>query len=80
MTINEILKEFNLNSEAESFGNGHINDTYIVKGNPKHTIQKINTFVFKKPEQLMENVDAVTSHLKNKIIGNAYGCKNKRRL
>ena len=51
MTINEIIKEFNLTAEAETFGNGHINDTYIVKGNPKHTVQKINTFVFKEPEK-----------------------------
>ncbi len=68
MTINEIIKEFNLTNEAESYGNGHINDTYIVKGNPKHTIQKINTFVFKEPEKLMDNVEAVTTHLKKKII------------
>lgn len=70
MNIKDILNEFNLTDEAESFGNGHINDTYIVKGNPKHTIQKINTFVFKNPEMLMDNVEAVTSHLKKKIIEN----------
>ncbi len=70
MNINDILKEFNLTDQAEAFGNGHINDTYIVKGNPKHTIQKINTFVFKNPEMLMDNIDAVTTHLKNKIIAN----------
>ena len=70
MNIQEILKEFNLTAEAETFGNGHINDTYIVKGNPKHTIQKINTYVFKNPEKLMDNVEAVTSHLKKKIIAN----------
>ena len=70
MTINEIVKEFNLTTEAEVFGNGHINDTYIVKGNPKHTVQKINTYVFKEPEKLMDNVEAVTNHLKKKIIAN----------
>lgn len=70
MTIKDILNEFNLNADAESFGNGHINDTYIVKGNPKHTVQKINTFVFKNPEKLMDNVEAVTNHLKKKIVEN----------
>lgn len=70
MTINEIVKEFNLTTEAEVFGNGHINDTYIVKGNPKHTVQKINTYVFKEPDKLMDNVEAVTNHLKKKIIAN----------
>lgn len=70
MNLKDILKQFNLTNEAEPFGNGHINDTYIVKGNPKHTIQKINTFVFKNPEMLMNNIEAVTLHLKKKIIEN----------
>jgi len=70
MNIKDILNEFNLTDEAQSFGNGHINDTFIVKGNPKHTVQKINTFVFKNPEKLMDNIEAVTTHLKKKIIAN----------
>lgn len=70
MNIKDLLNEFNLEYEAESFGNGHINDTYMVKGSQKHTIQKINTFVFKNPEKLMDNIEAVTSHLRKKIIAN----------
>ncbi len=70
MDMNEILKEFNLSYKAKNFGNGHINETFVVKGDPKHTVQKINTYVFKNPDQLMENIDAVTTHLRKKIIEN----------
>ena len=54
-------------------GNGHINDTYIVeyeKNDNTHLnylLQRINTNVFKKPAELMENIIGVTEFLKEKI-------------
>ena len=69
---------------AEPYGNGHINDTYAVNfingrvkinGAPDTEIpvervlmQRINQFVFKDPEKLMENVEKVTRFLKDKIV------------
>jgi Ser/Thr protein kinase RdoA (MazF antagonist) len=59
--------------EAVPFGNGHINDTYAVACSPtgekinRYILQKINHFVFREPEALMENIQRVTDHLSQKI-------------
>lgn len=57
---------------CEEFGNGYINGTFRVtcdvEGKREHfTVQKINHEVFKKPEELMENIFRVTSFLAEKI-------------
>lgn len=66
---------------AKEFGNGHINDTYLLTyeigkmGVMNVILQKMNKAVFPKPEELMENIVGVTSFLKNKILasgGNPY--------
>lgn len=55
------------------FGNGHINDTLCVScktedGKEKrYILQRINQEVFKKPEQVMENIVKVTAFLRKKI-------------
>jgi len=59
-------------TELKAHGNGHINDTFVIvcEENGRETrwiLQKINKYVFPHPEQVMENVLAVTSFLKNKI-------------
>lgn len=48
---------------------GLINATYLVETDKKekYILQKINTFVFKSPEKLMENIVGVTKHLSEKI-------------
>lgn len=50
---------------------GLINATYLVETDKKekYILQKINTFVFKSPEKLMENIVGVTKHLSEKIKG-----------
>ncbi len=51
------------------FGQGHINTTYSVKYKTKkgtsyrYLLQKINTYVFKNPDELMENIVGVTEFL-----------------
>ncbi len=67
---NEILSKFNISSEIKEFGNGHINDTYCTES-PKYILQRINTEIFKKPEELMANIENVTSFLKKKIQDNS---------
>ncbi|MGI6537059.1 MAG: phosphotransferase enzyme family protein [Caldicoprobacterales bacterium] len=60
-------------TDAKPYGGGHINDTFAVvcdreDGSIKrYILQRINTNVFKKPVELMENVAAITQYL-GKII------------
>ncbi len=48
---------------------GLINATYLIETDKaeKYILQKINTFVFKNPAELMENIVGVTSYLTEKI-------------
>ena len=54
--------------EAKPFGHGHINYTFHVRttNGSEYILQRINKHVFKNPEQLMENVIAVTEHIRSK--------------
>ncbi len=75
MEIKEILKKFKIVESVENYGNGHINDTYLVKSTPNYILQRINTSIFKKPNEVMDNIEAVTKHLSKKIKaegGNPY--------
>ena len=47
------------------YGNGHINETYLLVTNRAHLyiLQKINTYVLRNAAGLMENVAAVTEYL-----------------
>ncbi|MFV0351291.1 MAG: phosphotransferase enzyme family protein [Oscillospiraceae bacterium] len=53
----------------EPFGSGHINDTYAVyteKGGSKtisYILQRLNTHVFTRPREVMENIAGVTNYL-----------------
>ena len=69
--LNDILSNFSVNSTIRTYGNGHINDTYCTE-KPKHILQRINTNVFKNPDELMQNIENVTDFLRKKIIDN-YG-------
>jgi hypothetical protein len=59
--------------EAIPFGSGHIHDTYAVSfalGNRKtrrYILQRMNTHVFPKPKEVMENINKVTTHLRAAI-------------
>jgi hypothetical protein len=52
---------------CEPYGNGHINDTYLVICGKRFILQRINTGIFTKPVQLMENIVNVTKHIRNKV-------------
>jgi hypothetical protein len=57
-------------------GSGHINDSYCAifrqSGAPvRYLLQRINHSIFKDPTALMENIRRVTSHLAEKIAGEA---------
>ena len=51
------------------FGSGHINSTFKVTTDTGHeyVLQKINTYVFRKPIQLMANAQAVTDFIRQRV-------------
>ena len=67
INLEEILQQFNLSADIEPYGNGHINDTFLVTPK-KYILQRINVSIFKNPDELMDNIENVTSFLKEKII------------
>lgn len=67
-----------------SYGEGHINDTFLVEmielGNiKKYILQRINNSLFTNIEGLMNNIDLVTSYCKKNILKNG-GDPNKETL
>ena len=71
----EIARQFAIYGEFEdifSFGNGHINDTFLSRWNQagttvRYTHQKINHRIFIHPGEVMENIHRVTSHIRDKL-------------
>jgi len=86
--LRHLVSRFNFDGEflrGQSFGHGHINDTYRLDfkrtdGSLKsYILQRINNFVFQNPADLMKNIEAVTSHLRRKVIA-AGGDPNRETL
>ena len=70
---------------GEPYGSGHINDTYLVTFSSNGTetpyiLQRINHDVFTNPVALMENVERVTEHTRNKLIELGAGHVERRAL
>lgn len=73
-----IISQFDFNGElikVEPYGSGHINDTFRLtykENNDIHyyILQKLNTDIFTRPVELMENIVNVTTFLKKKVIEN----------
>jgi N-acetylhexosamine 1-kinase len=66
----KVLSHYNFGAEVEEvrpFGNGNINKTYLINtaNNQKFILQEINTKVFKKPKDVMRNIELVTNHIRN---------------
>lgn len=77
--LKRIAEKFEIEGKVESvasYGNGHINDTYIVVceiepgKTRRYILQRMNHEVFKDPKGLMENVVGVTAFLQKKIKEN----------
>ena len=77
MSYPEILNAFALpegERTAIPFGNGHINNTFLIRiaGTDKqYILQRINSYVFVRPRDVMENIQHVTAHLREKILAAA---------
>jgi len=68
MNIAIQTKAFSTDGNAiscEKFGNGHINETLKITTDTgkSYILQRINHYVFKEPEKVMENIFAVTNYL-----------------
>lgn len=78
MDLKIICKKFNLKGEfvkAKKMTNGIINNTYNVIFNEngvnyEYIIQKINKYVFKKPELVMQNILSISQHLISNMAKN----------
>lgn len=71
-TVEEILEAYGVGGQMADWTvlkTGHINRTYIITFNngEKRLLQQINTTVFTKPLELMDNVVRVTDFLRKKI-------------
>lgn len=77
-TLNELVSAFTFEGElvnTTQLREGHINDTYVFDFNDngktnRYLVQVLNTYVFRQPEALMNNVVGVTNHLRKAIIAN----------
>lgn len=75
--IRAVARQFQIDGEfrsAESYGSGHINDTYCAVfdqagTSTRYVLQRINHSIFKQPVALMENIQRVTAHLAGKMAG-----------
>ena len=67
----QICDRFSLEGKVlsvEKYGNGHINDTYLVTNTEKrYILQRINTSIFREPVKLMDNFVRVSKHISGKI-------------
>ena len=75
MQMIQVMENFKVKGSivhAQEYGNGHINKTYRIttSANEKYILQQINTNVFKKPKEVMENIELVTNHIRSKCNSN----------
>ena len=51
------------------YGGGHINDTFLVicTDGKEYVLQHINSYVFKHPDEIMENIMGVTEFITKKL-------------
>ncbi|MBR4039428.1 MAG: aminoglycoside phosphotransferase family protein [Clostridia bacterium] len=74
-TIKKVISQFVMpqgETEAAPYGNGHINDTLCVivhtaQGRKRYILQRVNSYVFPKPTNVIENIEKVTAYLKDII-------------
>lgn len=67
--VSELVKHFQMDLDDTNevpYGNGHINETYVVGIKKRYILQKINRNVFKDPTAVMNNITLVTEHLRRR--------------
>src|SRR5687767_2668576 len=70
--------------EVYEFGNGNINDTYLVTTDSveenQFVLQRINTHVFSQPRLIMQNMRAFTEHMRRRSLEEGHRWKMPRVL
>ena len=71
-TISSLVKAFGIPGEIRYIDTvrvGHINGTYSVTMDDGriYFVQRLNTYVFKQPHEIMENIAGVTAHISKKL-------------
>ena len=75
--IKHVLRQFCFEgrfADAQELLSGNINNTYRVSytqadgSRRDYVLQQINTYVFKKPEEVMSNVHRVTEHIERAVV------------
>lgn len=83
LPMEKVVSRFHLPGSfagAREINNGNINRTYEVSMDTgaSYIFQKINTYVFRHPREVMENILHVTEHIKKKLEG--AGDRHDRRV
>ena len=67
-------------TKVKEFGNGNINDTYIVTMDTqnKFVLQRINVHVFKQPHLIMKNMRAFTEHVHQRVRAEGHQWESPR--
>ena len=75
MNLEQIAASFQLEGKVEKveqMGEGFINDTFIIrtleKSTPDYLLQRKNKRIFTNVPAMMENIQKVTAHMKEKVI------------
>lgn len=75
--IDEVIEQFAFSGQLmtkQPYGNGHINDTFLLvykmpdDSQKQYILQRMNHTIFRQPEELMENVVNVTEYLRKIIL------------
>ncbi|MBQ9118381.1 MAG: aminoglycoside phosphotransferase family protein [Clostridia bacterium] len=83
LQIREVCNRFQLQGEYRNYeviNSGHINTTYKVyffrDGEIKdYILQRVNTYVFKEPVEMMDNISSVTEYVRAKIKATGISAK-----
>ena len=72
--LQNIVSHFSIDGtlpDIKPLGTGLINDSYqvttIEKDKPDYVLQRINHTIFQNVDMLQENIETVTSHIRNKL-------------
>ena len=63
--LHEILAEYGIIGNPRPYGDGHINSTYRI--GDEYILQRINTAVFPRPDEVMANSFAVTGYIRRNL-------------
>lgn len=84
--IKNVIRMFRFDGKycsAEELHSGNVNNTYHLfyrcadGTQTEYVLQQINTYAFKKPEEVMENIVRVTEHLRGALEANGESTENR---